>query len=108
MKQTFNLKSLLEEKGSIKATIHHQGFYDKLHCYFDPGSLDVELIPNNLKGGYIGNTLLVPLEKAGQLPSHVFIAAKDLLFLGAVIIVEIDKIKYTLKKRHNFLKINIL
>lgn len=108
MRKTYNLNTVLAELGSIKATIHHEGFYNKLHCYFDPGVLKVDVIPNNLKGGYIGNTLLVPYDREKKLPSHVILAIDDLLIRGAVFIVEINNIPYTLKKRHNFLRINVL
>jgi len=106
--KSYNLCALLEELGSIKATIQHEGFYNKLHCYFNPGVLKVDIIPNKLKGGYIGNTLLVPYDQENKLPSHVILAIDDLLIRGAVFIVEINNIPYTLKKRHNFLRINVL
>nr|MBI1229398.1 hypothetical protein [Cytophagales bacterium] len=107
-KGTINLASLIDDLGELKAEIVHGGFYDKLHCYFDPGIIKVKLLPNKLKSGYMGNTLLVPLESRRKTPSHVIISLNDLLILNAVLIVEIDNTKYTLLKRYNFLKINAI
>lgn len=103
--KTYNLENLVKERGPIQAVLIHQGYYNSDRCYFDPGECHVEIEQNNLSGGYVGNTLLVPLKNDHYSRSKVLVEMDGLLFLNSTLIVYIDKKPYTIKKRHNYLKI---
>jgi len=103
--KTFNLESVVKTQGSTSALLIHNGYYDNARCYFDPGECYIDIVTNNLAGGYVGNTLLVPLTYRNRNKSNVLIEVDGLLFINCVLVLEINNIAYTLKKRYNYLRI---
>jgi len=103
--KTFNLESVVKGERPTSALLIHNGYYDSNRCYFDPGECLIDIQTNNLAGGYVGNTLLIPFNDRNKNKSNVLIEVAGLLFLNCILIVKINNISYTLKKRYNYLRI---
>ena len=105
--ESLNLPSIVENEGSIKAIIKHQGFY-KDSFFFDPGECSILILPNNLTCGYVGNTLLVPMSASKKIKSNIYIDMNGSLFINCILVITYNSKLYTLRKRFNYLRIKAL
>ncbi|EKB47616.1 hypothetical protein B879_03775 [Cecembia lonarensis LW9] len=109
IKNTVNLISLIEgagEKGLLAKLIYISGFNSKTGCYYPKGEIFIRIFPNNLKGGYKGNTLMIPLKTQSQLKqSFIDIRIGDLLFSTSQIVVLVAGKNYILNAKYGYLKL---
>jgi hypothetical protein len=103
--ESLNLPSIVGKEGGQKVVIEHRGYLDKDRFYFSPGKCILSILPNNLSGGYIGNTLLVPLNSLKNQKSNILIDLNGYLFFHCILKIEHKGLIYSLQKRNNFLRI---
>jgi len=103
--KTLNLSYLIAEKGKVRAKIFHSGYVDEKLILHNGGDFYIEIHPNNLTGGYVGNTLLIEAKENHFNKSHTLIKIEGNLFLNCLLVIKHEDKFYQLKKVHNYLRL---
>ena len=100
---TINLTQITKKPVFAKL-LFEAGFDTISGVYFPSGSIDLLIYHNNLKGGYIGNTLMTEYSP-GKLKSftNTDIRIDKLIFSKCQLIVSHESEKYCLHSNYNYL-----
>lgn len=78
----------------------------KTGIFYPEGLIDIRLSPNNLNGGYQGNTLLVELpHNKDFFRSGKDIRIDDFIFTRSQLMVSIDNKEFCLKGKYGYLRL---
>jgi len=105
--KTLNLACIVRgKKRVISSLLFGSGFNSKTGIYYPKGNIHIQIQSNNLNGGYIGNTLLIPVEKNADFSlSKKDIRVGDYIFTNAQLIIEVDGERYCLNGKYGYLRL---
>ncbi len=106
-KAEINLSNIIGN--GIIATFHFQsGYNTKTGIYIPKGQTNILIQKNNLKGGFIGNTLLKKTNDFSgfSYQSNIDIRIGDCLFSKCQLSIELNREFYILKSDYNYLRLN--
>lgn len=102
---SLNLVEYLKNHGSVKAELIYKNGLHKFGSFIPGGKKNIIIYPNNLVGGFVGNTLFEKQSKTTKNKSHVVVNIGGFYFFGCEIVIKVGNFKYCLKRKHNYLRL---